>query len=180
MKFRVSDLFFFCILAFGAILSAPSLSQKQFAVYAQNSISGNIYGIDRRPMADLYVELQDDYRRMLGRTQTNGSGYYQFRSFSSGTLNVHVITLGTEYEEQDQEVVIQNTAVPTADGGSRTGGFDDAQKDFYLRLRPGITLKALLYLHKRFLRRLKNFMKRPLMTWVQSATRKDKQNSGWR
>jgi len=120
------------------ILVAPCISQKQFAVNAQNSVSGNVYGINRRPMAGIFVELQDEYRRLIRRTQTNGSGYYEFRGFREGTLFIHVITLGTEYEEEEQELMIQNVTIDLGNGRSQTSGFDNAQKDIYLRLRRGI------------------------------------------
>ena len=144
MKFKISGFCVFAGLAFLAILFAPFFQQKQFAVSAQgNSVSGNVYGVNHRPMADLYVELQDDLRRTIARTRTNTSGGYEFRGFSAGTLYVLVLTLGTEYEEQEQEIEIQNTTVPDGRGGMRSGGFDDQQKDFYLKLRPGINPESV-------------------------------------
>jgi tetratricopeptide (TPR) repeat protein len=94
-------------------------------------------------MRYLYVELQDEFHRMIRRSQTNASGYYEFRGVRGGTLYVRVITVGTEYDEQEQEVVIENTIISTGNGRSQTGGFDDAQKDIYLRLRPGITPESV-------------------------------------
>jgi len=94
-------------------------------------------------MGYLYVELQDEFHRMIRRSQTNNSGYYEFRGVRGGTLYVRVITVGTEYDEQEQEVVIQNTVIQRADGRSETGGFEDAQKDIYLRLRQGITPESV-------------------------------------
>ena len=144
MRSRLPSLIYFSVLVVGTVLFLPSLSQDQFAVRAQgNSLSGNVYGLNRRPMGYLHVELQDEFHRMIRRTQTNASGYYEFRGFSGGTLYVHVLTIGTEYEEQEQEIVIQNTVFTTADGRRQTGGFDDAQRDIYLRLRPGITPESV-------------------------------------
>ena len=144
MKFKLSGLLYLGILAFAFIVFAPSLSQDHFACYAQgNSVSGKVYGINHRPMVDLYVELQDDLNRTIARTRTNASGDYEFRGFAAGRLTIRVITLGTEYDEQEQEIEIQNNTVPDGQGGMRAGGFDDQQKDFYLRLRPGITPESV-------------------------------------
>jgi tetratricopeptide (TPR) repeat protein len=149
MKFNVCGVCILGIFVVSAILFAPSVSQKQFACNAQgfgvrgNTVSGNVYGINRQPMAELYVELQDDLHRTISRTRTNASGYYEFHGFSAGRLFIRVMTLGTGYEEQEGEIEIQNTTIQTADGTSRPAGFDDQQKDFYLRLRAGITPESV-------------------------------------
>jgi tetratricopeptide (TPR) repeat protein len=139
MKFSVSRFFYLGILVLGFMLAVPSLSQRQYGAVAQNSVSGYVYGTNRQKMADLYVELQDDYGRTIQRVQTTGSGYYEFHGFGSGFFTVKVLALGTDYEEQEQRIEFVNTLVEKPEGGYRLGGFDDQQLDIYLKLKPGAT-----------------------------------------
>jgi len=139
MRFRIAHFFCLSILALGFILASPSLSAKRFGAYAQNSVSGYVYGANRQRLADLYIELLDEFGRTIQRGKTTGAGYYEFRGFGSGAFIVKVFGLGTDYEEQEQRIEIVNTVVATPDGGYRRGGFDDQQLDIYMRLKPGLT-----------------------------------------
>ena len=105
--------------------------------FGGNSVSGYVYGVNHRGLGDMNVELLDEYHRTVARSRTNGSGYYSFNGFREGRYSVIVYTSGTEYEEQEQEFIIQNISYETA-AGSQTGGFADESKDFYMRLRPGV------------------------------------------
>src|SRR5438309_11578015 len=104
MKLRSTALFY--IIVIGLIFSAPFISSRAFSVYAQfgNSISGYVYGLNRQPMGELSVELLDEFGRTVGRTRTNGSGYYAFNGVSAGNFSVRVYTFGTDYEEQENTV----------------------------------------------------------------------------
>jgi tetratricopeptide (TPR) repeat protein len=119
----------------------PVLAPHGFSLYAQsgNSISGHVFGLDRQPLTDVYVELLDDLNRTIARTRTNGSGRYSFYGLSQGRFRVRAMPLGTNYEEQEEEVEIQNFTSQSALGGVRTSGFSNEQRDFYLRLRKGAT-----------------------------------------
>jgi tetratricopeptide (TPR) repeat protein len=105
-----------------------------------NTVSGYVYGIRRSPLAEANVELLDDLHRSIRRTKTNGSGYYEFRGFPQGRYAVRVYAFGTEYEEQEIEFEIQNFLDPNG----RTTGFADEQRDFYMKLRPGVTAENLV------------------------------------
>lgn len=101
-------------------------------VWAQsrNTISGNIFDAQRQPLGEVTVELLDDLSRTIARTRTNSSGRYFFGQVSSGRFRVKVLPYGSDFEEQEQEVEIQNF--------SRDGvitGFDNVQRDFYLKRR---------------------------------------------
>jgi tetratricopeptide (TPR) repeat protein len=85
-------------------------------------------------LANLYVELQDEFNRTIGYTRTSGSGYYEFRGFPQGTFRIKVSPLGTDYEEQEQEIEVLNIGRP----GGGVGGAADELRDFYMRLRPGV------------------------------------------
>lgn len=120
-----------CVLGIGLVVFAPILSYGQFG----NTISGYVFGSQRQPISDATVELLDDYSRSIGRTRTNAAGRYIFSRMSSGRFRVKVLSLGIDYEEQEQEIEIQN--ISSSDGAGRvtTSGYDNVQRDFYLRQR---------------------------------------------
>ncbi|MEO6334537.1 MAG: hypothetical protein ABIO91_06075 [Pyrinomonadaceae bacterium] len=102
-----------------------------------NSVSGSVFGVDRRPLADMHVELLDDLNRTIGRSRTNSSGRYVFYGLSSGRFSVRVMPLGTNYEEQEQAVEIVNFSRSGGVGATRSLGNANEIKDFYLALRRG-------------------------------------------
>lgn len=104
-----------------------------------NRISGYVFGYERRPVADLFVELQDDYYRTIGRTRTTSSGYYTFSGLSSGNFVVRVFTFGTDFEEQEARIEIINLGTTTSNGSTRATAFDSQQKDFYLKFKRGVS-----------------------------------------
>lgn len=99
-----------------------------------NSISGHVFGDSRRPVPDVYVELLNDVYSTIARTKTTGAGLYIFRNLSQGNFKVRVLPYGTDYSEQTQDLVIQNISIVGRMGGG--GGAENAQMDFYLRLKP--------------------------------------------
>ena len=114
----------------------PVLSSKASAARAQgNTISGHIFGLQRQPVPDINVELMDEFSRTIARTRTNGSGYYTFYRISSGRFKIRVLPYGTYYQEQEEEVEIQNFSRQTSSGETVTSGFSNEQKDIYLRPR---------------------------------------------
>lgn len=134
MRKNTISLFHPIALTFSLICIAPFLlsGNNSFSIYAQfgNSISGQVLGYQRQPISDIPVEVLDDFSRTIARTRTNAAGRYIFNRLSSGRFKIRVLPYGTDYEEQEQDVEIQNF--------SRDGiatGFDNAQRDFYLRLR---------------------------------------------
>lgn len=139
MKVSTKALFYSMFLVFGLIVFAPFASSKGLSVNAQNRISGFIFGLNRQPMADLNVELFDNYGSTIGRTRTTGSGYYNFVTMTSGVLIIKVYTFRTDYEEQEITIEIQNTSVSTSSGGTRRSGFSSELVDFYLKLRRGVS-----------------------------------------
>ena len=95
----------------------------------RNTISGYVFDTQRRPVTQIYVELQNEVSSVIGRTKTDGSGRYLFSNLSAGRFAIHVLPYGTNLEEQTQEVEIVNYVAP----GSNTSAYE--QKDFYLRVR---------------------------------------------
>lgn len=96
-------------------------------IQGRNSITGFIFDSSRRPIQDVYVELKARAGGSdLGRTRTDGSGRYQFRSLTDGTYTIEILPYGTNYKRQSRDVEIYNPSmIPGA--GSQT-----IQEDFYL------------------------------------------------
>jgi tetratricopeptide (TPR) repeat protein len=99
-----------------------------FAQQSVSRITGQVFGENRRPVSDVYVELKNEIETNVARTRTNSSGTYSFNDLSAGRFYVHVRPFGTNYEEQIQEVEIT-----TRVGGRNVA--DIQYKDFYLKVR---------------------------------------------
>ena len=106
------------------LISLFALQARGQVPLTGNTITGFVFDPQRRPIAQVYVELIDDVNSVLQRMRTDGSGRFVFRGVSPGRFQVRVLALGTIYEDQTQEV-------ETSGRPSR----DTIQKDFYLRLR---------------------------------------------
>ena len=118
------------------VIGASPAYDPDSAAFAQgNSISGFVWGLERRPLADVNVELQDDMFATLQRTRTNHSGVYQFYNVPGGRLRVKVLPYGTDYEPQEKEIEIINFTRDNGAGGLRRSGFSNEKHDFYLNLR---------------------------------------------
>ena len=102
-----------------------------------NSVTGYVFGVDRRPIADVYVELLNDLSQTLKRTRTNASGHYSFYGLPAGRFVVRVLPLGTDYENQEQGFEIDNFQRGTG-SDRRITGLMSEQRDFYLRPRKGV------------------------------------------
>jgi len=112
-----------------------------------NTVSGYVYGADRRPLNDLNVELLDEFNRTIGHGRTSGAGYYEFKGFRAGRYTIRVLTFGTDYEDQEQEFEVQNISFDTPTG-SQTGGYSDEIKDFHLKLRPGAPAAGVVFVQE--------------------------------
>src|SRR5262245_558214 len=74
-----------------------------------NRIEGQVYDPNRRPVQNLYVELLNEVDSVIQRTKTNTSGRFFFSGVPPGRLTVRVVTFGTNFREQTQEVEILKT-----------------------------------------------------------------------
>lgn len=102
------------------------------SVVQGNQIMGHISDSNRQPVARIYVELMNDYYQMLRRVQTDGSGFYSFSNISAGNFKVKVVSSGTDFLEQTQDVTITNFVTNTGTA-IIVGGRDSQQVDFILR-----------------------------------------------
>ncbi len=114
-----------------AVLFALNIALCIAAFGQQNrsTISGFVFDPDRRPVPEVYVELTNEVNSIIGRVRTDGSGRYFFSGLSSGRFTVRVLTTGTNYEGQPEDVEISGVGVT----GRQLA--DNVQKDIYLRLR---------------------------------------------
>src|SRR5688572_16968798 len=113
-----------------------------------NSVSGHVFGADRRPLSDMNVELLDDLSRTISRSRTNASGRYSFFGLTSGRFRVRVLPLGTDYEEQEQDLEIVNFARTGGVGDTRILGHSNEIRDFYLvprRVPTGLAAPATVF-----------------------------------
>jgi len=74
-----------------------------------NRIEGQVYDPDHHPVQNLYVELLNEVDSVIQRTKTNASGRFSFVGVPPGRLTVRVLTFGTNFMEQTQEINILQT-----------------------------------------------------------------------
>lgn len=100
-----------------------------------NVVSGEVTGMDSRPLYDATVELLNDYGSAIKYTRTDGSGRYFFSGVSAGRFSIRVRALEPEYEEQTQSEEIVNFTREAQDGTRTISGMERKQLDFRLRVR---------------------------------------------
>jgi tetratricopeptide (TPR) repeat protein len=96
-----------CVSLF--VLFANSLHAFPERSTLLNRIEGQVYDPNRRPVQNLYVELINEVDSVIQRTKTNASGRFSFVGVPPGRLIVRVLTFGTNFMEQTQEVQIVRT-----------------------------------------------------------------------
>ena len=91
----------FAVTAFSAAMFLMIASEK---CLAQNSISGIIFNENRQPIAEIEVELLDEYERLIKSAKTRGSGLYMFQGLRAGIYYIQVRTAGTNYKQAQERV----------------------------------------------------------------------------
>jgi tetratricopeptide (TPR) repeat protein len=116
-------------MLFGVVVSFAAPTVKSFGGNHSsntfiNRIEGVVWDPYRRPVPDLYVELQNENYSTLSRVRTDVAGRFWFNGVQGGHYNLKVLTSGTNYLEQtvDVEIVIVVR-----------GSSDEAYKDIYLK-----------------------------------------------
>src|SRR6476660_9152985 len=95
-----------------ALVFAFLLSCASFTLAQGNTVSGTVFGVERRPVSDVYVELRDEFSRSLQRARTTSSGRYTFTGLASGRFKIAVLPYDLPYQEQEQDVELINFARP--------------------------------------------------------------------
>jgi tetratricopeptide (TPR) repeat protein len=118
---------------FATLISALFIPLFVLQVQAQSvprsTVSGFVFDPYRRPVPDIRVELMNEVNSVLQRTRTDGSGRFFFSNLSSGRFQVKVLSVGTDFEEQTQDIEIAGI------GAFGRALSDNVQKDFHLRFR---------------------------------------------
>ncbi len=133
MKSVYSRLVFGIISAlFVVILGAASAN-------AAHTIAGGVFDTNRMPVADVDVELLDQYYRTIDRQKTGSSGRYEFSVVTQGRYTVRVYAFRLDFQDQSQDIEVSAvTAVPGQAGSSYNN------LDFYLQPRKGGMMDAEL------------------------------------
>lgn len=134
-KLNIFLLFSLALLIFTTVTQIKASARSS---QTGNTINGFVFGLQRQPVSDVTVELLDDYSRAISRTRTNSSGRYTFGGLKAGRFSVRVLPFGMDYEEQQQEIEIQNFAASMPSGQTVTSGYENKQLDFYLKLKKGV------------------------------------------
>ena len=111
-----------------SIIPSRFVSSENF-LQNKNTVTGFVFNEARRPLDQIYVELQTDTSNTLFRTKTNNAGFYSFRGIPNGTFKVKILPYGTDYEGQTRDVALVSVSAVAGRGAV------SEQVDFYLRLR---------------------------------------------
>ena len=111
------------------MLGASTLVLSVSAQANRSSIGGMVFDEQRSPVREVQVELLNDFNSVIQRTRTDGSGRFVFRAISWGRFVIRILPLGTNFEEQTQDVEIAGVG---ADGRPIA---DNVQVDIRLKRR---------------------------------------------
>lgn len=106
------------------IKSAPLSLADPDSKLLVNSISGQIWDPYNNPVSNVDVELMNELYSTISRQRTSSGGRYSFYNIQSGSYKVKVLTTGTNYLEQVQDIQIVNVF---------RGNSDQQYLDFHLK-----------------------------------------------
>jgi tetratricopeptide (TPR) repeat protein len=95
----------------------------------RSSISGFVFGPDRRPIPDTYVELLNEVYSILARVKTDGSGRFNFQGLSPGRFQIRALSMGRDLESRPEDVEISGVGV------SGRPVSDHVQRDIFMKPR---------------------------------------------
>jgi len=107
LKLKKRRLYGLCLLLLVLFANPWCASSKSSNLV--NRIEGQVYDPNRRPVENLHVELLNEVDSVIQRTKTNASGRFSFVGVPPGRLLVRVLTFGTNFMEQTQEIEIVKT-----------------------------------------------------------------------
>src|SRR5262245_11828037 len=104
VRLFVLALAFFPAQALRIVLPTKAADSEVHFQTNANSLSGHISDDQRRPVADLRVELLNEVDDVIQTVRTNAAGLFIFRRLSDGSFQVRVQTAGTDYISQTKRV----------------------------------------------------------------------------
>lgn len=118
-----------------AIFSINILFISAASFYAQNSIVGSIYDVNRNPVVEIEVELLDEFERLIRTTKTRGSGLFFFQGLRAGNYFVQVRVDSTAYKQTKERIQIgqANRVNPTT---GNISGSESVQVNLILDFDP--------------------------------------------
>jgi tetratricopeptide (TPR) repeat protein len=99
----------YCLSLLLLLLFANPLPASPTSSNFLNRIEGQVHDPNNRPVQNLYVELLNEVDSVVQRTKTNASGRFSFVGVPPGRLLVRVLTFGTNFMEQTQEIELVKT-----------------------------------------------------------------------
>lgn len=120
----------------GHVTGAPPRSAA-VSYQGNNRIGGHVFDRNRRPVAQLDVQLQNDLGQTIQQTRTSNSGRYEFVGLSQGAFLVRVLTHGTNFVSQTERVDIINFGSSTPGSGTAITGSQYMPLDFTLSTEAG-------------------------------------------
>jgi len=119
------QILFVGVLVCCAVPSAKAVGENYRSNVLINRIEGIVWTPERRPMSDIYVELQNENYSTVSRTRTDFTGRFSFNGYPSGHYNIKVLTSGTNYLEHIEGVDVISVV---------QGGSDAVYLDIYLKI----------------------------------------------
>lgn len=109
-------------------ITNPIVSALISAQAGRSVITGTVFVEAHRPIADIWVELLDDFNSTVNRIKTDASGRFTFNNLLNGNYRVRILPYGTDYKEQTQEVTLASVSAV-----SGRPGVDRQILDIYLK-----------------------------------------------
>ena len=122
LKFTFIMLFFTCFYGFTAK-----------SAFSQNSINGLVFDRNRNPVANIDVELLDEYERYIRAVKTSSAGIYIFQGLRAGIYYIQIRVDGTNFKPAKERVQLGQTNFTNSVTGG-TSGAESLQLNFVLEI----------------------------------------------
>jgi len=96
-------------------LTVPAFTTAQAG---RSVITGTVFVEAHRPVADIWIELLDDFNSTVSRVKTDASGRFTFSNLINGNYRLRVLPYGTDYKEQVQDVTLSSVSAVSGRPGA--------------------------------------------------------------
>lgn len=111
----MKSLFFVCQILLLGVFVCSAAPEKTKSPALINRIDGIVWDPYRKPVADVYVELQNEMLMSLNRVRTTSSGRFSFTVANAGNYVVKVLAGGTNYMDASETVEIVDVTQRSSD-----------------------------------------------------------------